>query len=182
MTSRRVFLDELSHLSLLFICQFYIKGSPVLLEILDLLGARDGNDIISLLPQPSQRELRGGAPLLVGQLLEAPRNLDILLPVAVLEAGQRDGAHVGAAAGVEVLAAGKGVGEDPPGKGHGDDEGHLELAAGGEEVVADGGLDVEVEGGVVGLDGGDGGDFDGAAEGVPADGGETDVLDFAFTA
>lgn len=42
------FIHHPSNLGLLFIRQLHLQGTPILFEILDLLGPWDGDDIISL--------------------------------------------------------------------------------------------------------------------------------------
>lgn len=175
-------LHKLPDLRHILLRQLHIPRIPVLLEVLDPLGAGDGNHIIPLLQQPGQRELGGGAAVLGRHVAEMLDDLDVVPAVLVGEAGQGLPAHVGVVhRGVGEGIVGERGRDHAAAEGHGGDDGDAQLAAGGEEVGALVGLDVEDEGGVVDLDGVDGGDLDGAADGGGGDAGEAEVLDLAFT-
>lgn len=152
---------------------------PVVLQILDLLRSRNRENIIPLLQQPRQRKLRNRAALLVRKAGKAARKLDVGLEIVALEARHGPGPRVRLVKGHVAVA--KLGGEDAAAERRHGHDGDTELAADGEEIVAGGGLDVAGQHGVFGLDGGDGGDFAGAAEGRGRDGGEANVLDFALS-
>ena len=151
-------------LSLFRITQLDIKRAPVLLQVRHPLRAWNRKNILSLLQQPREPELRNGTALLISQRLELRYNIDILLPVIALETRQPERPDV-VPLGARVVASAEGGREDAADQGRGDDDGDAELTAGCEEVGAGGALDLVVEDGVFRLDGGDRGDFAGAAEG-----------------
>lgn len=101
-------LRKVSNLSLFFRCQFNVQRGPIVLEVFDLLGPWDGDDIPPLLPQPGEGKLRHRAALLVSQRLVLLGDLDILLPVAVMETRNELATHIIAFG--ERIAAGKSVG------------------------------------------------------------------------
>lgn len=177
-TSEASHVGKLADLLLLLVGEGDLEGTPVLLEVLHLLGAGDGDDVLALLEEPGQGELGDGAVLAGGEAPELLDQLDVGVHVLALEA--RHVLRAGVAAGVLGRARAEVVGQDAAAeRGRGDD-GHAELAAGGQEVAAGRTLDLAREDGVVGLDGGDLGYLAGPAESGGADSGDANVLDLAF--
>ena len=68
--------------------QLDLGGGRVLLEVLDALRARDRHDVLALVQQPRERQLRRRAVELGGDLLEALDPRQVALAVSALEARQ----------------------------------------------------------------------------------------------
>src|SRR5690349_18128273 len=66
--------------------QLHVHRADILVEILDVLGAGDRNDVIALREHPGESELRGGAALLLGHRFDLADELDVLLEILALEA------------------------------------------------------------------------------------------------
>ena len=74
----RTMRDSFLQLSHLLLAQLHIEGCNVLLQVLDALGPRDGEDIIPLLLHPGQCQLPRLTPLLVCQHFDLLHQLLIL--------------------------------------------------------------------------------------------------------
>lgn len=157
-------IEKRPNLLLLGVAQHHIQRAPVILQVLNLPGARDREDILALLQQPRERQLRQAAALPLGEGAEARHDGGVAVAVRALELRQHARPDVRVFEGRRRALAAEVRGQEAAAQGRGHDDGDAEFAARGEEVRAVGAFDAPVEDGVFGLDGGDGGDFDGAAE------------------
>src|SRR3954469_23468047 len=67
-------------------CQVDVRAPGVLLEIAALLRPGDGDDVLALREGPGERELRRRRALLLGDLLHALDETEVLVEVRSLEA------------------------------------------------------------------------------------------------
>lgn len=165
------------HLLHLRLTQPHLQRPQILLQIPHLLRPRNRNHIPPLRQQPRERQLARRAALALRNLPQLVHELQITGEVLGREArGEAAEVAVFKVVGGAVRARQEAAAERRVG-----DDGDAELAAGGEQ--GDGGkLDVEAEGRVFDLYGGDGVDGVGAAEGGRGAFGEAEVFDFAFAA
>ena len=68
-----------------FVGQLHLQGADVLVEVADVLGAGDRDDVLALRQDPGQCELRGVAPLLLRQSFDLFDELQVLLEILALE-------------------------------------------------------------------------------------------------
>lgn len=144
-------LDGVPNLPLLRVRQHDVQSSQILLQILDLSGAWDRDDILPLGQQPSERQLGGGAALLLGQPGEDSDELQVLREVLGREAGGQEAEVARLEVGARLVLAG----DEAAAQRRVGDDGDAELAACAEEAdlwV----FDVHAEGRVFDLHGGDG--------------------------
>ena len=80
-------LSRIPNLPLLGLCQLHIQCAHILIQVLQLLGSGDGNDILTLGHQPSERQLAGSTALPSRDLADPVRELEILGEVLFREAG-----------------------------------------------------------------------------------------------
>lgn len=86
-------LHQLPDLLLLLARQLHVQRPQVLLQVLDLLGAGDRDDVVALRQQPRQRQLARRDLLLLRQRRDAVHQLQVLGEVLLGEA-RRDEAEV----------------------------------------------------------------------------------------
>src|SRR2546425_1269931 len=65
----------------------HVQRAEVFVDAALPLGARDGHDVPALGQEPRQHELRGRAPLVLGDLLDTVHQLQVVEEVRVLKAG-----------------------------------------------------------------------------------------------
>src|SRR5262249_49837580 len=124
-----------------------VERAEVLLQVRAPLRARDRDDVVALREDPRERELRGPAALLRGELLHAADEVEVLLEVVALEARR----HPPVVVGREVLEALDLPGEEAASERAVRHEPDPELPARGEDAV----FRIAAPERVLGLDGGD---------------------------
>jgi hypothetical protein len=113
--------------------QRHAERADVVLEVHDARGSRDRDDVVALMEQPREGELRGGASLPRCDVLDVADEVEVLLEVLPLKARLTTAEVVGR----EVLEAGEAAGEKSAAERAVGDEADAELAAGREDLVLD---------------------------------------------
>ena len=175
----RIFLHEFPNFSNLFRRKFDILRRPVVLQIRNLPRPRDRKEIFSLRQDPRQRQLSCTNTLLLRETLELCNKRGIGGHVFFGKPGEVLAAVVGGVCRHHVAGC-NGAGEETAAEGAVAHDCDAQLAAGGQEVLADPGLDFADKGRVFDLDCSYGGDSTGAAERFGGHFAETDMLNFAL--
>ena len=169
-------IDRLSNLTLLVLRQNQLDGAPVLFHVLDLLRARDGNDILPLRQQPRQRQLPGRAPFRLRQRPDLVHELQVFGEILLREARKPQSGVTG----LEIVAGLVLTGEESPAERAVGDDGNVELATGFEQsnlrIFNVGG-----KGAVFDLQRSDRVDFVRPAEGGRRNFTQSEVSDFTFS-
>jgi hypothetical protein len=156
----------------IFSGEFDVGGSEVFFQAVELGGTGDGNDPGLLGEEPGEGDLGAGGFFLVGDFAQGFD--DVLVGFAGFGLKARDGvADVVAGEGGFLV---DGAGEEAFAEGAEGDEADAELFKGGEDVL----LRLAPPEGVLALEGGDGLDGVGAADGGGGGFGHAEVLDFTF--
>ena len=170
-------LDRIPNLAHLLPRQPNLNSTQILLEILNLLRTRDGNDILALRHQPSEGQLARGTALLPGERLDLLDELEVLGEILGREARR----HAAEIALFEIVGRFVLARHEAAAEGAVRDGGDAEGAADGEEV--DGWVfDVHAEGAVFDLHGRDRVDFVRAPERFGGAFAEAEVFDLALPA
>ena len=149
------------------------RGFGVFFQIFSALGARNGDDVVSLRHHPGESELRRLASFFDGEFVDLVNEVEILLEIFALEAGRVSAVIVGS----EIFKALDLSGEESAAERTVGDEADAEFAAGVEHAI---GFGIACPERVFGLQRGDGMDFHGAAKSFRAGFGETEEADLAF--
>lgn len=169
--------NKASDLGLLRVSQIDIKRTPVFLQILHFLSARNRNDVVALLQKPRDRQLRRATVLLLRQRCQLLDELDVLVTVLSLKTWEEAGAHVRASArGIRV---GEGRCEQAASQRCVADDGDAKFSTSGEEIGSMWALDIARKGRVLDLDCSDGRNLDSTAKFRRLDIGQANVLDLA---
>lgn len=147
----RRFLARLADHLLLLVRHLDVERTEVLLDTVQLRTPRDGEDVVTLRHQPRERQLAGRDALRLRDRGDFVDKLEVLGEVLRTEAGH-DAPHV---RGLEVIGRAVCAREHAPPDRRVCDNGDAELARGLQHVDL-GRLDIEREGRVLDLDGGDG--------------------------
>ena len=148
-----------------------VDGAEVVFEVLEALGAGDGDDVVALGEDPCEGELGRGAAEFGGDGFYGFGEVEVAGEVFALEAGVVLAPVVFGDVGGGLKASG----EESAAEGRVGDEADAELAAGGEDFV----FWIAGPEGVFGLEGRDGMDLGGAAEGGGSGFGHAEVADFS---
>jgi hypothetical protein len=80
-SNNRILIEKSFNLGEILFAEQYLERPHILIKVLDLGGARDGNNIISLVLDPCERKLTCGAALPRCNLMQSQEQLLVLVQV-----------------------------------------------------------------------------------------------------